>query len=172
MIEYFYFLDYTLKARSECLHIISDDTAPIDTNKLRKLSSLQLLHNASLYGMGEKYGIHGLKGIASEKFADVLNHEIVVNWEIKSMITADALITAVKCIYGTTPESDKGLRDQVLGHAKRYLKSLLPIEEFRAILAEVPEFAYQLLVLSAGSKLPEQHVAKKRNIYDSPGLGD
>lgn len=163
MIEYLYILDYTLKAQSECLHIISDDCTPIDTNRLSKLFTHQLLHNVSLYGMGEKYGIQGLKGIVSEKFAAVLLHpRYLVDGKSVSMINAKDLGKAIKCIYDTTPESDKGLRDQVLRYAKRWLKLLLSMEVFKAVLAEVPDFSYQLLVQEAESRDVEEHVAKKR----------
>lgn len=170
MIEYLYILDYTLKAQSECLHIISDDWTPIDTNRLRKLLSHQLVHNASLYGMGEKYGIQGLKGIVSEKFAAILQRPVyVIDGEKVSMTDTKALGKAIKCIYDTTPESDKGLRDQVLRCVKRRLKLLLSMEEFKAVLAEVPDFSYQLLVQEAASRHVEEHVAKKRKTSEGKG---
>ena len=106
----------------------------------------------------------------SEKFAAVLQHpRYLVDGENFSMITVKALGKAIKCIYDTTPESDKGLRDQVLGHAKLKLKRLLSREEFKAVLAEVPDFSYQLLVQEAGSRRGEEHVAKKRKIAKGKG---
>ena len=91
---------------------------------------VQLVCNASLYSMGEKYGINGLKGIASEKSAVVFKQrEWSVPWNSPN-ISIGALGTAIKRIYDTTPESDKGLRDQVLGYAKLHLKGLLTREDF------------------------------------------
>lgn len=178
MLEYLYVLDYdspyTLKAYSDC----PDRYTLADIKNIREISTYQLLRNASMYGIGAKYGIDGLKSVASEKFAAVLQQPgTVVEWKFRSTITITAFITAVKRVYGTTPESDKGLRDQVLGHAKRHLKQLLPMEVFKVVLAEVPEFAYQLLVLEAESKVLEEPVAKKRKlgevtIDDSSGFGD
>ena len=72
MIEYLYSLDYNLKDYNDCLHIIREGSTPADISKLRNLTTHQLLRNASMYSIGEKYGIHGLKGIASEKFAAIL----------------------------------------------------------------------------------------------------
>ena len=70
-----------------------------------------------------------------------------------STISVAAFCRAIELVYGTTPESDKGLRDQVLEHAKLNLKGLLPLERFKAVLAAVPEFSYQLLV-QVESRLP------------------
>lgn len=170
MIEDLYILDYTH-------HKMSDHT-PMDANTRRDELSLRLVRHTSLYGMGEEYGIHELIGIASQKFAVILRHgEYLVDGQYFSMINVKALGEAIKCIYKTTPESDRGLRDQVLGYAKRCLKNILPSEVFKAVLAEVPQFAYQLLVLEAGSKVIEEPVAKKRKLREVTtdgfwGLGD
>ena len=163
MLQYLYSLDYDVETRSDIIVTLSDGSnSTLDPNRLRELSSLQLVCNASLYSMGEKYGINGLKSIASEKFAVVLKQrEWIMPWNSPN-ISIGALGTAIRRIYDTTPESDKGLRDQVLGYAKLHLKGLLTQEDFKVLLAEIPEFSYQLLVQQAESMPSEEPLVKKK----------
>lgn len=117
-----------------------------------------------MYGLGDKSDIHGLKGIASEKFAAILKQpEWHAEW-ICSEPSIGALDTAIKCIYAFTPESDKGLCDQVLQYAKVHLKRLLTLEDFKAVLAEVPEFSFQLLVQEAEGRRSEDSTVEKRKM--------
>ena len=168
MLEYFYTLDYTPKTRIDFFNALGKSlgkypmsTAEID--KIRELSSVHLVCSASMYCIGEKYGIYGLKGIASENFAAVLNSaERFVNGNYVSNIDTGALRTVTKRIYDNTPEFDKELRDHLLEYAKLHLKRLLPQEEFKASLAEVPELSYQLLVQQVGSRVSETPVSKKK----------
>ena len=37
-------------------------------------------------------------------------------------LVSELWVQAIKCTYDSTPQSDKGLRDQVLGYARPYLK--------------------------------------------------
>ena len=165
MLRYLYSLDYTIEPRNNYVYDLSEDPVPtVHDNELRQLSSLQLVCNASMYGMGDKYGIHGLKGIASEKFAATLKQpEWHAEWTC-SEVSIGSLATAIKCIYDSTPESDKGLRDQILKYAKLHLKRLLSLEDFKAVLAEVPELSYQLLVQEAAGRRSEDPLAKKRKM--------
>lgn len=163
MLCYLYSLDYTIEPRNNYVYDLSEDPVPtVHDNKLRQLSSLQLVCNASMYGMGDKYGIHGLKGIASEKFATTLKlPEWHAEWTC-SKVSIGSLATAIKCIYDSTPESDKGLRDQILKYAKLHLKRLLTLGDFKAVLAGVPELSYQLLVQEAAARQSEDPWAKRR----------
>ena len=166
-MEYLYTLDYRPTIRNHFFAALRKrPISSADSIDITILSSINLSCNASMYGMGEKYGIHGLKGIASENFAAVLNSvERYVDGNWISNIHTRALRTVTKRIYDNTPESDKGLRDHVLGYAKLHLERLLPQEDFKAILAEIPEFSYQLLVQEVGSRVSEEFVpSKKRRV--------
>ena len=176
MLEYLYFLNYTLKTHNDFFDALGRrPVSSADTDNIRELSSVLLACNASMYSMGEKYGVYGLKGIASENFAAVLQSaERYVDRNWISNIDTGALRTVTQRIYDSTPESDKGLRDHVLEYAKLHLKRLLPQEDFKAILAEVPEFSYQLLVQEVGSRVSEKPVLKeggrkrtRRSSFDS-----
>ena len=165
MLEYLYTLDYTPKARGDSFDapLGGHPVAGTDTYDIRDLPSVQLVRSASLYSMGEKYGIYGLKKTASEKFAAVfINGTEHVYGDWASNIDTGALRTATRRIYDTRPEPDKGPRDHVLEYAKLHLERLLPREDFKAMLAEVPEFSYRLLVQVVESRGPEGPVSKKK----------
>ena len=109
--------------------------------------------------MGDKYGMDGLKGVASEKFATALKQvEMPVTGAF--LIQQRFLCKIIKHVYTSTPDSDKGLRDHVLAYTKTRLKSLLALGEFKKVLAEVPEFSFQLLVQEV-SKVSSESVDPK-----------
>ena len=113
-----------------------------------------------MYSAGEKYGINGLKNVASESFATLLRgREWHTEW-CSSAISIGSLGEAIKLVYSSTPASDKGLRDQVFGYVKTRLQHLLIVEEFKMVLAEVPELSYQLLVQDVGEMPGEEVVSK------------
>lgn len=94
---------------------------------------------ASLYGVGEKYGINALKTVAETKFKTIMGNCI---WESSLSDT----ITLLDIIYTTTPQSDKGLRGPVLVWCKQSLIRLLESADFKEALARLPDLAYDLLV--------------------------
>ncbi len=147
MLQYLYRLNYTIKTHSDYLYDFGQGPILIvDDNDTRRLLSVQLFANAHMYNMGDKYGIDGLKGIVSEKFATNLEqYEWYAEWNSSNM-GIGALTTAIKYIFESTPDFDMGLRDPILGYATQHLESLLTLEDFKAVLAKVPEFSYQLLV--------------------------
>ena len=154
MLRYLYGHDYAVKTHREYLGHFCPIAFTEDDN-LRRSSSLQLLANVHMYSMGDKYGIDGLKGIAAENFALTLKRS---EWHVgldSPNISIGALGTALECIYDSTPESDKGLRDQVLGYCQLHLQYLLTLKDFKAVLLAVPEFAFELLVQEAKSRCPE-----------------
>ena len=171
MLEYLYTLDYRPQTRIDFFDILGKRSfSSADSDSIKTLSFFHLFCNASIYSMGEKYGIYGLKGIASEYFAAVLNSaERFVDGNWVSNIDTGSLRTVTKRIYDNTPESDKGLRDHLLEYAKLHLQRLLPQEDFKAILTEIPELSYQLLVQEVGSRVPDGPVLdKKRKAPEEP----
>lgn len=170
MLKYLYGLDYTMEPRSDYVHSFGKHPGPaVDDPQLGFLSSLQLITNACMYELGAKYGIEGLKGVACEKFAETLKHPEWHGEWVFSDIGTVALIEAIECLYTSTPEPDKGLRDQIIQYVKLHLERLLPMENFKAVLAKVPELSYQLLVQEVEDRLSESRSlaeasAKKRKI--------
>lgn len=160
MLQYLYGHACALPLRNHYAHILRQSEFSLnDGNKLRSESSTLLLGRAFMYSIGEKYGIDGLKNVASESFAALLEQrEWHTGWN-SSGISIGSLGLAIKHVYSSTPESDRGLRDQVVGYVKTHLEPLLSLEEFKMVLAEVPQLSYQLLVQDVGNKPGEEIVS-------------
>jgi len=94
-----------------------------------------LLINAQVYTIAEKYNIHSLKNLALRKFDEMLKN----CWE------DDGFSSAIKEIYTSAPETDRGLKNIVCDCAKINVKVLLRRPDFRAILLEVTEFTVDML---------------------------
>ena len=154
MLQYLYTLNYTVTEGP--LHKCSN---PV----LGQEPSPQLLFDIAVYRVGDKYGIHGLKGMASEKFAATFKR---LAKQPFSSISVQALAIVIRRVYDSTPESDNGLRRHVLGFAKQQLKHLLALEEFKTVLAEIPEFSYQLLVQEAEGRVEEAPPSKRKRWDD------
>ena len=150
MLRYLYGLDYTARAKKVYLvNFVKDLQHVIDGMEIILKLSL-LFVNASMYSVGDKYGIDGLKSVASENFAIILKRP---EWHANS-IHIQFLSPVTRYIYCSTPETDKGLRNQVIAYAKLHLKYLLTLKAFKAVLAEFPEFSYALLAQEVESRLP------------------
>ncbi|KAF2464243.1 uncharacterized protein BDR25DRAFT_242779, partial [Lindgomyces ingoldianus] len=69
-----------------------------------------LLIHASMYAMADRYGIPKLTAWSKKKFADTIHD----HWDSKDFIDA------VVHIYDSTPDTDRGLRDEVVKALKKY----------------------------------------------------
>ena len=153
---------YTLTLRND-VHDVHDDCISENREEqsltgsdeeLGQLLYPQLVFDIAMYRMGDKYGIPDLKDLTSDTFA------ITLEWYTEH-ISARALAALIRLIYDSTPESDPGLRHPVLAYAKQHLKSLLALEDFKTVLAEIPDFSYQLLVQEVESRVGEEPATKK-----------
>lgn len=116
MIGYLYKLDYS--------------DSPLDCG-----GHPALLIDAQVYTIAEKYNIPSLKDLALKKFDEMEGK----GWE-------DAgFPLAIKEIYASTPESDRGLKDIVCDRAKINMTVLLRRPDFRALLLEVNDFTVDVL---------------------------
>jgi len=123
MLQYLYTLDYDADL----------------TDNLSCGSWLQELEmQATLYGIGEKYGIKGLKMIAQEKSITLLSH---CTWQEDTSNFIEHFATVLGIFYTTTPHSDTGLRERILNYSRRKLKIMLEIETFKEVLALLPDLA-------------------------------
>ena len=114
--------------------------------------SPKLSLHASLYGLGEKYGIKGLKIVAHDRFKQALSHpywKIPVRREEANPVATNAIIImtpAVETIYSTTPESDEGLRIEVVDYLISNIDYFVKLDVFKNLMSRVPELSYALLV--------------------------
>lgn len=82
---------------------VKADPSP-SVSKDYMVSDSILIYHAMMYAMGDKYGIHGLKALAREKFQEA--------WKF----TAAGLVKAIKIVYASTMESDRGLREIIINN--------------------------------------------------------
>ena len=104
------------------------------------VDALALTVHAAMYGLGDCYGIRSLKWVAAGKFK-----ELMQSWYPlvdKSLHSSKllAFVQAIRIVYTTTPEHDRGLRDFVIDQLPSLFRGLLPLEEFKELADEVPVF--------------------------------
>ncbi len=116
MIGYLYKLDYS--------------DAPLDCG-----GHPALLIDAQVYTIAEKYNIPSLKVLAREKFDGTVDK----GWE------DDGFPLAIREIYTSTPDSDRGLRDIVRKVVRENVKALLCRPDMKALMLEVNEFTVDTL---------------------------
>ncbi|KAL2005190.1 hypothetical protein VTN00DRAFT_3040 [Thermoascus crustaceus] len=93
------------------------------------------LLNAQIYAIGEKYGIHGLKGLALKKFERAIEN----SWQNNTFCSVIILI------YNSTHQGDRGLRDAVTKVACQNAGILKTKTEFQAVLDTLTPFTADLL---------------------------
>lgn len=94
--------------------------------------------NAEVYALAGKYEIDGLKMIAKAKFSTVLDE-----WAAIDAIPPFA--TLVSMVYGSTPDSDRALRDILVGYTQKKWKMLGINRGIKGILARNPGLALDLI---------------------------
>ena len=98
--------------------------------------------NAQMYSIADKYDIPSLKEEAAEMF-DAAILEMRDNQCMKTRTSASVfneMMEAVPCIYGSTPDSDRRLRDravEVVYHKRREVRKHPALTR---LTAEAPEF--------------------------------
>ena len=107
-----------------------------------------------MYGIADKYGIHGLKSISTQKMKAALQHKA---WNPDSQqCYSDNMIqefaAAVHAIWSLTPDSDKGLRAPLLKYALKNKNMLLEAEGFIVVIQQSPHFACDLLAQTPNPK--------------------
>jgi hypothetical protein len=90
--------------------------------------------HASIYALGKKYGIAGLKETSLQKFED--NTE--VSWKI------DAFYETIKIVFTSTTDHDKGLRDLVLRLLSLHRREVAGNPQMERVIREIDGLAYDL----------------------------
>lgn len=132
MINYMYQLDYTYEPKAE--HETS-----------------HMMIDVLMYAIADKYDMPGLKRLALLKFTALVN----ASWR-----TA-AFPTAIKAIYETTPDSDRGLRDVVIKKSAEHSQTLFKAANgFKDMLQEAPGFASDLAERLSETYITDSKIAK------------
>lgn len=110
----------------------SSEQLPDPTTLLQHLHSERgaagvALHNhVRVYAMADKYGVLELKELAKRKFTACAD----CDWPTEN------LAEILRAVYGSTPESDRGLRDVVARLCSNRLHDLIHLASFTAVLVE------------------------------------
>jgi hypothetical protein len=90
--------------------------------------------HASIYALGEKYGIAGLKEASLQKF----EHSAEVSWK------TDAFCKAIKIVFTSTADHDKGLRNVVLRLLSLHRREMAGDLQMEQVIREIDGLAYDL----------------------------
>ncbi|KAI4111027.1 MAG: hypothetical protein LQ345_006887 [Seirophora villosa] len=104
-------------------------------------NATSIINNAAVYALAEKYGISTLKDSAKEKFET----------RCKGFLWGDAsLATALEMVYGSTPATDRGLRDIMarvcLQHIDELSGKVLDAPQLQELMIEEGAIGVDVLV--------------------------
>lgn len=110
-----------------------------------------------MYGIADKYGINGLKTISADKLKAALQHDVWIQGTQHGYtpIMIEELTTAIQAAWTSTPASDDGVRAPLLDYVLKNKEVLLDIEDFKLLIQETPQFAWDLLFQSLKRKSGE-----------------
>jgi hypothetical protein len=119
---------------------------------------LSLLNNVLVYALAEKYGIAELKEMAKAKFRS----------QAGSLLSAKEFPEIIRELYGSTPSSDRGLRDIVSQVCAQQGGTIVDSPDLSATILEVGEFGLDLLreVLKYQDRRMEKAVVRNRALKE------
>jgi speckle-type POZ protein len=94
-----------------------------------------MAYDAQVYQIADKYDVSTLKTHAKGKFGIA----IATGWNM------DDFPVAISVVYESTPSTDRGLRDLVMGTSRRNIDKLLGHDGLREIIRKSPDFAADLI---------------------------
>ena len=94
-----------------------------------------LLDNVLVYIIGEKYGVGGLKELAKAKFRD----------QAERLLSIKEFPEIIGNLYGSTPASDRGLRDVVSHICVHQVRKLVDSPGLNAVIQERGDFGLDIL---------------------------
>ena len=128
MIQYLYHLEYDL---------------PDSEDSLEKAG---LVFHAEMYSLADKYNIRGMKVLAQDYFQD----------RADGNCRAKEFPTAIRTIYKTTVDEDRGLRDVVVNIISMNM-DLLDGPEVKEAIKDTANLAFELLMKSREQKFKPVH---------------
>ena len=117
------------------------ENKPADYKAVEKLANgLEVLNpltiHATMYALADKYQVDGLGKLAKDKFEACLHHHS----------NSEDFVAAVQIAYGSTPETNRGLRDAVVKAFSMYFKvNISEIPGAEAKLETIDELSFLLI---------------------------
>ena len=144
MVYYCYTMDYP----DNKIEVI------FNSGKSREYSYISHAHtNAQIYALAEKYDIAGLKILASIKFNAAMMTEFGPGPR-NCAPDMTHLIAIISLVYTSTPESDRVLRDRIIGELWSHWKQLSPKPDFHIVIAANPDIMIEAVNDRFGHQLP------------------
>ncbi|KAF4458120.1 Speckle-type POZ protein [Fusarium austroafricanum] len=97
--------------------------------------------HAKVYALGEKYGIETLKDVALQKF----EHEAEFHRK------GEDFLRAMKEVYNSTVEEDRGLRGVVIRMLREY-KDLMQLKSVQEVVKGIPQLSFDLAMSLSGNQ--------------------
>ncbi|RGP78990.1 protein roadkill [Fusarium longipes] len=97
--------------------------------------SLNMVFNAQVYQIADKYDVQALKAQSKNKF----EMAVTTGWNTEDFPLA-VIVT-----YDTTPPEDRGLRDVVVEIARKNIDKLLGCDGFCELIRKTPDFSADLI---------------------------
>ncbi|KAF4452563.1 Protein roadkill [Fusarium austroafricanum] len=124
----------------------------------------EMVFDAQVYQIADKYGVSALKEFAKLKFGDAIE----AGWKM------DDFPVAINVVYTTTPSDDRGLRDLTVETSHKNLDILTRRDCFCQILRETPDFAADLVPFICGRSAADMKSYKCPSCnqifnFDDPG---
>ncbi|EMC94017.1 hypothetical protein BAUCODRAFT_158650 [Baudoinia panamericana UAMH 10762] len=117
-------------------HGLSGSQWPSKHNdKVTPTGDCNTVMHAKMYALGSKYGIHSLQDAALGKFMKAATYA----WN------SEAFVVALRLVYTTTPENDKGLRNVATQTLLRHEDVLLRKGSMEKCMRSIDGLAYDLL---------------------------
>lgn len=108
------------------------------------VDALALTLHAAMYGLGDFYGIRSLKWVAAGKFKELMQSWYSLLDKPLHRAKVLAFIRAIRIVYTTTPEHDRGLRDFVIDQLPGLFRRLFQFKEFKRLVNEIPAFKREI----------------------------
>ncbi|KAI9809482.1 MAG: hypothetical protein M1826_003896, partial [Phylliscum demangeonii] len=139
MIDFLYKLDYSDEGEPPNPSSEYEDGAVIrESPPTDLLECSALTVHARMYAIADKYQIPGLKDLSKRKFSTTVTDK----WNNESFSHA------VRVVYNSTPQNDRGLRDVVARIGREHIHALRDRGEFKCVLREVNDFTLNVLNLA------------------------
>ena len=126
MLQHLYTLDYSGHKIS-----IGDEEEPSHASNLHT--------HASMYALGDQYDIPDLKEEALWKFKRSMG---TIEGHSDSLTS---VVGVIPTVYGTTPSSDRGLRDAVVAFGAKNLERIKDMSNFESAVTQAPAFVVEVL---------------------------
>ena len=148
-----------------------DDSLTATENSSIQGTGPELLVNAHMYTLGDRYGVNGLKHLAIEKFKTAMDGQMLER-KVSNHSTS-CLNKAVATIYTTMPSSDRGLCDAVLQGLRKRKDELVDDEVFLGLLSSgLAEGQFLEEVLRSWMTCSNDRCPSNRFVWQCEGCAD